>query len=562
MLVNYNDYKDGGSHKSFTISVVGENITVTNENMRQDSITLDEALCSERNLRFGCCESSQFSVHIANVFENFEGKQIQVSVTMDNKTTKYGTFKVNSDKPTADRIHRKLVAYDAMNDIINTNVLTWFKGLTFPITLKNFRDSFFSYLGITQETRSLINDDFVILGGFTASDSLSGRLIITSICEFNGVFGHINRDGKFDYIDLTASSSFDCPPYENNSVKYEDYVTSAITKVTMRGTASDVGTSVGTDGNEYIIQGNPLIYGSEGKPALVTAMTRLLNKIKNVVFRPFELGKTIGNPCVELGDAIKVETRYQTINSYVIQRTLSGIQALRDKYSAEGSKYYPAEITSVQSEIIRSQGKMHELEVTVDGLTSRVSSVETDLDENYSTTSEMNSAISQSVEGIRTEVSQTYVTNNTFNTQVENLQDQIDGAIESFTGSVEPTLSNYPASDWTTNKEKDKHIGDLYLVNSSGGTKAGFYYRFEKNGSTYRWVHIPDNEVQKALEDAAEANAKAIAAQNAADDVAEDLAQNYLTTSEVNSAIDQKAAEITLSVSQTYQPLPVLKGDI
>ena len=404
MLVNYNDYKDGGSHKSFTISVVGENITVTNENMRQDSITLDEALCSERNLRFGCCESSQFSVHIANVFENFEGKQIQVSVTMDNKTTKYGTFKVKSDKPTADRIHRKLVAYDAMNDIINTNVLTWFKGLTFPITLKNFRDSFFSYLEITQETRSLINDDFVILGGFTASDSLSGRLIITSICELNGVFGHINRDGKFDYIDLTASSSFDCPPYENNSVKYEDYVTSAITKVTMRGTASDVGTSVGTDGNEYIIQGNPLIYGSEGKPALVTAMTRLLNKIKNVVFRPFELGKTIGNPCVELGDAISIETKYETIESYVLRRTLTGIQALRDKYSAEGDDVYPAGVSILQDEISRTKGKMLEIESSVDGLRIIAEEISEDLDENYYNKTE----IDQTVEEITLAASQTY----------------------------------------------------------------------------------------------------------------------------------------------------------
>lgn len=171
---------------------------------------------------------------------------------------------------------------------------------------------------------------------------------------------------------------------------------------------------------------------------------------------------------------------------------------------------------------------------------------------NYYTKTETDQSF-QELEGeILSTVSETYVENSTYVTDIDNLQQQIDGAIESFTGSVEPTLSNYPASDWTTNKEKDKHIGDLYLVNSSGGTKAGFYYRFEKNGSTYKWVHIPDNEVQKALEDAAEANAKAIAAQNAADDVAEDLAQNYLTTSEVNSAIDQKAAEIALSVSQTY----------
>lgn len=426
MLDNYDDYQNGGTHKVFSISVVGENITITNENLRTESIVLDEELCSTSKLKFGSCGTSKFTAEIANVFENFEGKLIEVTVTMDDEVTKYGTFKVVSDKPLADRIFRSLTAYDAMNDIINTNVLDWYNGLTFPITLKNFRDSFFNYLGITQETTSLINDNFSIPGGFTASDSLMGNTIITSICEFNGVFGHINRDGKFTYIDLTAAESFDCPPYENGSVTYEDFVTSPITKVTMRGSASDVGTSVGVDGNEYIIQGNPLIYGTEGKPALTTAMTNLLNKIKTVVFRPFELRKTIGNPCVEIGDAIEIETKYETVNSYVLRRTLTGIQALRDRYSALGSKVYPAEATSYQNEITRTKGKMHEFEVTLDGFSSRVAEVESDVEgldsdlrTNYSTTTQMNSAIEQSAEGIRTEVSQTYATQQTV-TNVKN----------------------------------------------------------------------------------------------------------------------------------------------
>lgn len=520
MLDNYDDYKTGGTHKVFSISVVGENITITNENLRTESIVLDEELCSSTNLKFGSCGTSKFTAEIANVFENFEGKLINVTVTMDNEVTKYGTFKVFSDKPIADRIFRSLTAYDAMNDIIKTNVLSWYNSLTFPMTLKNFRDSFFNYLGITQETTTLVNDNFIIPGGFTASDSLMGGTIITAICELNGVFGHINRDGKFEYIDLTQSESFDCPPYENGSVTYEDYVTSPITKVTMRGTASDVGTSVGVAGNEYIIQGNPLIYGTEGTQALTTAITNLLNKIKTIVFRPFDLRKTIGNPCVEIGDAITIDTKYETVTSYILRRTLTGIQALRDRYSASGSRVYPAVATSYSNEITRTQGKIHEVEVSLDEF--------------------------------RSEVSQTYVTQTAYNSKIQELQDEIDGAIESFTGSAVPTLNNYPASDWTTTTEKDKHIGDLYQVNSQGGSYAGFYYRFDKTNNVYSWVHIPDNEVQKALADAAEANEKAEAAQATADGIATNLSTNYSTTQQMNSAINQKATEIELAVSQTY----------
>ena len=375
ITANYSDYVDGGSHKDFEISVVGTETTYDNSQMLSESIKLDEALCSEQNLRFGSCEASQFSVQIANSAVSLEGKTINVSVTMDEETTKYGTFKVISDKPTADRIWRVITAYDKMYDIINADVLEWYKGLTFPMTLANFRNSFFNHLGISQVSTNLINDSFSIPGGFTATGSLSGKTIITAICEFNGVFGHINRDGNFEYISLDNASSFNCPPYENNSVTYQDYVTEAITKVTMRGSASDVGTSVGIAGNEYIITNNPLIYGTEGTSALTTALTNLLNKISLVTFRPFQLNKTIGNPCVELGDAIVITTKYQTINSFVLKRCLSGIQALRDNYSATGNKYYPKEVNTVQEQISRTQGKMNELTRTVDQTVSTVTSL-------------------------------------------------------------------------------------------------------------------------------------------------------------------------------------------
>lgn len=158
------------------------------------------------------------------------------------------------------------------------------------------------------------------------------------------------------------------------------------------------------------------------------------------------------------------------------------------------------------------------------------------------------SNLSADLSGFRSEVSSTYVDNTTYNKEIEDLQKQIDGAIETYSGGYEPTLSNEPANAWTTTAEKDKHIGDLFLVNNDGGDKKGFYYRFEKDDTEYKWVHIPDNDVQKALKDAEEANKKAETAQSKADAVGNDLANNYSTTKQMNSAISQRASNITLEV--------------
>lgn len=376
---NYAAYADGGTHKEFNITVQGTSTVITNDKLLQDSIRLEEALCSDDNLRFGACEASQLTLQTVYSGVNFTGKVLYVSVTMDGSTVKYGAFKVKSDTPTADRLWRVLTCYDAMYDIQNTDVSEWYNSLAFPMTIRAFRNSFFTYLGITQKSTTLINDDFEIDKGFTVAGSLSGKTIIEAICEFNGVFGHINRNDQFEYVSL-SDAGFDCPPYENGAVQYEDYITDKITKVTMTGSKTDIGTSAGTDGNEYIIVANPLIYGKEGTPALVSAITNLLNKIKDIQYRPYTVSKTIGNPCVELGDRITIESKYQTVKSYVIKRTLTGIQALRDRYSSSGDKTYPVVQNSISGEIQRVLGKTNELERTVDGTVSKVTELEETVD--------------------------------------------------------------------------------------------------------------------------------------------------------------------------------------
>jgi hypothetical protein len=83
---------------------------------------------------------------------------------------------------------------------------------------------------------------------------------------------------------------------------------------------------------------------------------------------------------------------------------------------------------------------------------------------------------------------------------ITDLQNQVDGAIETWFYEGVPTLKNAPASSWTTDKEKDTHLGDLYYDN-----KTGKAYRFAKDGNTYKWTVITDTDIAKALSDASKA---------------------------------------------------------
>ena len=83
---------------------------------------------------------------------------------------------------------------------------------------------------------------------------------------------------------------------------------------------------------------------------------------------------------------------------------------------------------------------------------------------------------------------------------IADLQNQVDGAIETWFYEGVPTLTNAPASSWTTDKDKDTHLGDLYYDN-----KTGKAYRFAKDGNTYKWTIITDSDIAKALSDASKA---------------------------------------------------------
>lgn len=408
-------YNQDSIKKNITATYDGGQIT--NSDLYLESVEIKESICSESQLIFGCCEASELSMKIANISNSLKGKWLELKETLNGQSTtfRFGKYKVYSDVPSADRNYRNIVAYDLMYDVINSDVAEWYNGLAFPLTQKNFRDSFFNYLGITQESVSLIHDSMEIEKTIDTT-SISGKDIITSLCELNGVFGHINRDDNFEYISLNGkSTAISVSKSLVKSGEYEDFVTNPITKLQIRQEENDIGVVYGDGDNCYIIQNNIFVYGKT-KEELDSICSKLYNKISGITYRPYR-GVIRGNPCYMVGDSIKLNTRNMEIQSFIFERTLTGIQNLMDTIEANGVLQYKEDVNSIEKEIIQLKGKTNVLIRDINETRSEIKNVEEGL----------RTEIQQSASGIRTEVENV---ENNLRTEIDQSADKIKAEVQ------------------------------------------------------------------------------------------------------------------------------------
>lgn len=402
-------YWDSSADKQMVISVVGTNQKIDNSMLEIGTFALEESLCSESELKFGACEANCVKFTARNTAGNIIGKTISIEETIDGDSKNpmpYGVFKVASDVPTADRTKRQITAYDAMYDIINMDVKSWYAGLSFPMTLKQFRDSFFAHLGIAQVETSLVNDSMTVnktivatqtddSSAVTEESAISGKTVVTAICEINGCFGNINRNGKFEYVFLKAITSALYPaedlfpsdnlfPSDANTESmtghyiafdYEDFQSKEITQLEIKTSEDNAGAIVGTAGNNYSITGNFLVSDKTGAE-LEQIANNLLPIMKQAVYTPIKSCTCVGNPCLTLGEPIRFNTTREIVETYLLQRTLTGVQSKRDSISAQGTQTHSAKVNSIRDMIESVQRRTGKLERNADHLQSTYEDLE------------------------------------------------------------------------------------------------------------------------------------------------------------------------------------------
>ena len=195
-----------------------------------------------------------------------------------------------------------------------------------------------------------------------------------------------------------------------------------------------------------------------------------------------------------------------------VTNTVTQLSSTVDKNTkAITDKVWSSDITTEinnydQSTVKTIKDNVSEHTVSIGNITSKVSEVETKIDDEVLTLTEKISEVEQDADSFKVTVSETYATqknindlSNSLREELAGLQDQLDGAIESWFYDPIPTLQNEPAINWTTSELRNIHLGDLYYAGN------GRCYRFQVSGNSYVWQEVQDTDISAALAKAIEA---------------------------------------------------------
>ena len=193
----------------------GEFADLTNENIDQNTLTLQESICSESYFIFGGCVCNQitFQAHHdqfnGTSEEFYPSGKIEVYIERKGTRIKIFTGEIDSAERKANSLTRNFIAYDYLYKLRNTDIARWYKNQTTDkkkkLTQKQFRDKLFEFLGLEQVSTKLHWDDTYV-PDTNNSNEMNVVNILKDLCLQNDRFGWMNRDGKFEYLKLRQNS--------------------------------------------------------------------------------------------------------------------------------------------------------------------------------------------------------------------------------------------------------------------------------------------------------------------------------------------------------------------
>lgn len=359
------EYNANSIHKTMRVYFPHLLQTVLQRNIEGESFQLTESILNGKNVEFVGCISSEMRITIYSMYDTLKNEPIEVYVKTDD-TSEIPLFKGYVYSAITKRSNGKrkteIIAYDALYTIGQKDVASWYQGLTFPITIKNFRDSLFTYLGITQETVTLPNDNISIAKQYDPT-VLQCLAVIKGLCQINGCFGIMNRSGNFEYRfiepdsqQMVISNDFTFA----KAVASEDFYVKPFERVQIRDSEKDAGIIVGTGNqfsNKYIIQANMFAYKLDDNTKRTVA-TNIFDVVKGIAIYPCQTDNN-GLPFIEVGDRVKFTLGTQTrsgsdlvYNTFLTtNRVLKGVQALRDTYKADGDEEASEFVSDLQTQI-------------------------------------------------------------------------------------------------------------------------------------------------------------------------------------------------------------------
>lgn len=529
--------------KKLYIRILETGTVISDADMELENFTLEESICSASEIVFGSCEASFVSFAVYQTVEDLSSKTVRIWQTINGNEVPFGTYRVATvTKRDGDPRWKDITAYDRMPEL-DRDATAWFTDFwnKHPVsTIREFRLSFFAFMGFDVVDQELINDRMEIKKTIDP-EFIKARYIAQKIGEINASFGHFTRENKFKYIDIGALALYpaedlypseDLFPSESTEIlsgdsamlyfadesHYEDYYVRAIDSVQIKSSDGSAGIIVGEENeNPYIIHSNFFTFGKSEQELRNIAQV-FLNVVKYKFYIP-STTSMIGLPYLEVGDTIAVMLEQDAIETFIFQRKLTGIHALADEITAKGNEYRKNDMDEgtelmqlkskvenvvadtdqkIENVVAETDQKIDDFSDEVDGKFQGVNTQIGDLNISLQQTNEglaaevtrakgeeakLSSSITMTANEIKLSVSETYQTKTDASTKYAQLQSEIKLTAQNITSTVSAT---YETKSAASSSYANLSSQIVQSANSITSTVAATYETKSNAGSHYQ----------------------------------------------------------------------------
>lgn len=371
------------------LSLEFDDFTIESEKIVAESFELSSSILDQSEFKLGGCIASQMNISVFDVEEDVSGKKVKVYIEQSYntnvlypseklypseslypsttiKTNKYCLFTgfVYSSKRQGNRNIRDIVAFDYMYELSRIYCKSKFDSYVYhqytdytpskSITLGDLMNTIFDWGDVprnggfgTGNFFNLLKElkfDYKLIES-TVNEKTTLVDLLSACCELNACFAIFDRDGYISFKTLYNSSQTRASIPTYSDLSFEDYTMKPITMISFPYSKDKTFKYGSSEKGSYYQSDNIITRCCTDIRELVTAFSDNANHnyIFNYVYsyRPYS-ADIFGRWWIETGDFISIPTTYddvKTVESFVLSRTLKGVNGMTCTIEAKGVEY-------------------------------------------------------------------------------------------------------------------------------------------------------------------------------------------------------------------------------
>jgi hypothetical protein len=338
--VDCTDDNDVQTNGTLLVGAVGD--TDSNGRIAQDGVSFNEFYNPDKDLTIGTAVSSQIGMTLLNTdgaLNGFAFGRCKVYLDVYDPSAAnwlpcpMGVY--NIELPTKRKVQLVSVSgYDQMQKFEQI-ADTWWNGLNWSagLTLLQIVQSMAAQVGVSVSSNTA---SAIVNSGLTYTEApfdcieVTYREVLELIAEATGTVARFDRDGALDLRwfgaaqigGSTVAINTDLIGNQCFAIDLGEYQVGQITQLKVKIAADDVGVTVGSGTNQYVIVNNLFLNGADAA-AITAKATPIYNRLNGLAAYTPVSGRFIFDWSIEAGDIININRDGTTYAMPIFQQTMT-----------------------------------------------------------------------------------------------------------------------------------------------------------------------------------------------------------------------------------------------